>query len=142
MHFRIPRILIDSITKGKWRQATPDALRHCLGSDLDDLTLFDSIDAMTKMSAILDHAGYVDQPGFCLIRNDNRASDDPRLEFPRALFIGGSIAPGDDVFLAIRRENYEEYDPLVLVLDWRKEAPFRWDERRRLSELIGELFGW
>jgi hypothetical protein len=136
MNYQPPRILIDSLSKGTWKQVTPDAIRRCLGDDLDDLKLFDSLYLMELMSSVLDNAGYVNDPGFCMNREDNLAPEDPRLEFPRALFIAGSIVPGDDVFVAIRREDSDEYDPSVLVLDWRRKAPYRWTERGRLSELI------
>lgn len=91
---------------------------------------------MSLISDNLDHAGYVDHPGFCMTRDAEINQDDPRLNFTRALFIGGSIHPGDDVFVAIQRQEFEEYDPSVLVLDWRKSAPDRWTERCKLSELI------
>ena len=136
MNFKPPRILIESLSTGTWKPVAPNVVRRCLGDDLDDLKLFESVYDMELISGTLESAGYVDQPGFCMTREVNRSSEDPRLEFPRALFIAGSIMPGDDVFVAIRREDFDEYDPPVLVFDWRKKAPHRWTERGRLSELI------
>ena len=136
---RAPRILEASIKNGNWRLASPDELRRCLGGDLDDLQLFQDLRSMQMISEILDHAGFVEHPGFCMTRDSSSSGDDPRLCFPRALFIGGSIAPGDDVFVAIQQEDYEEYDPWVLVLDWRLESPNRWTPRCVLSELISGI---
>jgi hypothetical protein len=136
MDYKPPKLLVNSLLNSAWEQVSPDDVRRCLGDDLDDLKLFGSLDHMEIISGILDRAGYVDQPAFCMARAENVTGKDPRLEFPRALFIGGSIVPGDDVFVAIRREVSDEYDPPVLVLDWRKEAPYRWTERGKLSGLI------
>ena len=133
---KIPRILVNSLADGTWKLVSPDALRRCLGEDLDDLKLFEDLDTMLLMSAILDNAGFVDDPAFCMTRERNLAADDLRLEFPRALFIAGSIVPGDDVFVAIQRTDSEEYDPPVLVLDYRKAVPARWTKRGKLSEFI------
>jgi hypothetical protein len=93
------------------------------------------------MSGILKAGRFVDDPVFCMTREVDRPSEDPRLEFPRALFIAGSIMPGDDSFVAIRRENLDEYNPPVLVFDWRETAPHRWAERGTLSELIKGIGG-
>ena len=133
---KIPKILVDSFANGNWKQVSPNVLRRCLGEELDDLKLFENLDMMRHASADLDHGGYVDDPEFCMARKQDIGLDDPRLEFARALFIGGSIIPGDDVFVAIRLEDSEEYDPSVLVLDWRNSAPNRWTKRGNLSDLI------
>lgn len=132
----IPRILADSLADGSWKQVTPDALRRCLGEDLDDLKLLDDLDTMLRVSIEVDNAGYVDNPAFGMTRERKLVADDPRLEFPRALFIACSIIPGDDVLVAIQRGDSEEYDPPVLVLDYRNGVPARWTERGKLSELI------
>jgi len=139
MNFKPPKFLIEALATGKWKPVAPNVIRRCLGDDLYDLKLFENLDAMELMPGILEAGGYVDDPVFCMTREVNRSSEDPRLEFPRALFIAGSIMPGDDVFVAIRREDFDEYDPPVLVLDWRKKAPYRWTERGRLSELINGI---
>jgi hypothetical protein len=136
MDFKPPKILIEALAFGRWKPVAPNVLRRCLGDELDDLKLFESLFGMEIVAGDLETAGYVDHPAFCMTRDANRSPEDPRLEFPRALFIAGSIESGDDVFVAIRREDFDEYDPTVLVLDWRKKAPYRWTERGRLSELI------
>jgi len=133
---QIPKILIEFLASGTWKQVSPNVIRQCLGDDLDDLKLFGNLDDMLQMSERLDNAGYVDDPEFCMTRECKLTGDDPRLEFPRALFIGGSIMPGDDVFVALHQMNCEDYDPHVLVLDWRKSVPSRWTERGKLSELV------
>jgi hypothetical protein len=136
MDYKPPRIFIEALAIGTWKPVAPNVLRSCLGDELDDLKLFESLFSMEITSGDLETTGYVDDPSFCMTREANRSAEDPRLEFPRALFIAGSIVPGDDVFVAIRREDFDDYDPPVLVLDWRKKAPYRWTERGRLSELI------
>jgi hypothetical protein len=136
LDYQAPRILREAIENGKWRSVSPDTLRGCLGGDLDDLRLLEGLQVMSLFSANLDHAGYVDHPAFCMTRKLEVSKDDPRLSFHRALFIGCSTIPGDDVFIAIQKEESEEYDPWVLVLDWREESPNRWTQRGRLSELI------
>jgi hypothetical protein len=136
LNLKTPRILVNSIENGEWRSPSPDVLRLCMGEDLDDLSLFESLYYMSVMSEVLDHAGFVDHQGFCMTRDAEINREDPRLNFSRALFIGGSIHPGDDVFVAIHREEVEDYDPPVLVLDWRKSTPHRWTERCKLSDLI------
>lgn len=132
----LPRLLIDSIADGSWKHVSADVLRRCLGSDLDDLELYTTLDRMLWMFATLDNAGFVDDPEFCMTREHHLESEDPRLVYPRALFIGASTVPGDDMFVAIQQEDCEEYDPPVLVLDWRKDVPARWTARGKLSELI------
>ena len=136
MNNSIPKILVDSLADESWSHASPDVIRRCLGDELDDLQLYESVELMQQVSANLDSAGYVDDTEFCMTRKKIIASKDPRLEFPRALFIGGSTVPGDDVFIAIEQGNFEESDPPVLVLDWGKEVPFRWTGRGKLSDLI------
>ena len=136
MNYKIPKILTESLSDGYWKHVTPDVLRHCLGNELDDLRLYENIDAMLRVSQNLDVAGYVDDPEFCMTRTMLSGSDDPRLDFPHALLIGGSVTPGDDVFVAIHLGDTDDYDPLVLVLDWQKDVPSRWTKRGRLSELI------
>lgn len=132
----IPRILADSMANGSWKNVSPNVLRRCLGEELDDLQLFESIFEMQHVFDQLDYSGIFDLPGFCMTREDSIELNDPRLEYSRALFIGGSVIPGDDVFVAIRLEDYKEYDPPVLVLDDRKHPPNRWRQRGRLSDLI------
>jgi hypothetical protein len=135
MQLKDPRMLVDSIANGTWKSVSPDSLRRYLGEDLDDLQLFEGLQAMDLIAQNLDHAGFVDHPEFCMTRSVTVQSD-PRLNFNHALFIGGSVIPGDDVFVAILRKEFEEYDPPVLVLDWRKSVPDRWTERCKLSDLI------
>ncbi len=43
---KAPRILVDSVNDGTWRSPSPDALRRCLGDDLDDLQLFEGLELM------------------------------------------------------------------------------------------------
>lgn len=138
MSLKAPKILVDSIGNGNWKPVSPDVLRRCLGSDLDDLRLFQGLEEMHLIAENLQHAGFVDHPEFCMTRGRTNQSD-PRLDFDQALFIGGSIIPGDDVFVAIQQKEFDEYDPPVLVLDWNKVAPNRWSERGKLSELISGI---
>ena len=91
---------------------------------------------MKLMSKDLNKASFVDDPQMCITRDEKAASGDPRLEFPRALFIAVSTEIGDDVLLAMRMEESDEYDPPVLIFDWREKVPYRWTEQGKLSELI------
>lgn len=136
MRCSIPTILVDALADGSWKNVSPDVLRRCLGDDLDDLQLYGNTDVMVRLSANLEEGGYVDDPQFCMTREKESVSDDPRLKFHSALFIGGSVIPGDDVFVAIELQDAAEYDPSVLVFDWRMKAPHRWSVRGKLSELI------
>jgi hypothetical protein len=136
MKYEPPRILVDAISEGIWKHATPDSIRRCLGDDLYDMSVFEGVSEMEAMSGSLDEAIFLDDPIFCVAREENAQPDDPRLEFPRALFIGVSINVGDDTLIAIRQEKADEYDPFVLVFDWRQKVPYRWTKRGRLSELI------
>lgn len=139
MIYSIPEILTRSLADGSWKNVPPEVLRRCLGNDLDDLELFEHINIMQCVSVNLDMGGYVEDPEFCMTREASLASNDPRLMFPRALFIGGSVMAGDDVFVAIQQEDSDEYDPPVLVFDWNRQAPSRWVECGKLSELISVM---
>lgn len=138
MKYQIPKLLVDSIARGIWRDPNPDGLRRLLGDDLPDLELFEDIDAMRRISNRLDAAGYVDDPEFCMARESDLATDDPRLVFERALFIGGSIIPGDDVFV-VADIGSAECDPPILVFDWERSVPDRWVGRGKLGVLIQGL---
>lgn len=139
MNYKPPKILVEALGSGQWKSISSDALRRFLGDDLDDLELFQGLHQMMVYGEVLLHAKYVNMPQFCMTQETNLASDDPRLEYSRAFFIAASIVPGDDVFVAIRQEVFEDYDPEVLVFDWRKEAPHRWTGRGRLSTLIARV---
>jgi hypothetical protein len=110
------------------------------GGKLDDLELFEDITAMERVARHLDDAGYVDNQIFCMVRSANSFSsaNDRRLVFERALFLGGSIIPGDDVFLAVH-PGREDADPELLVFDWEMPVPNRWVARGTLQGLIDEL---
>lgn len=136
--YAIPKVLEDSITGGIWHRSSPDALRRLLGEDMPDLELFENIDAMRRVSDQLDSAGYVDDPEFCMVRKSVEVADDPRLMFEQALFIGGAITPGDDVFVVAKLSS-DMTDPPILVFDWARTIPNRWVRRGRLSELIRDL---
>ncbi len=139
MRYSIPQVLADALAQGAWKNVSPDVLRRCLGDELDNLQLYENTGVMLRLSTNLDEAGYVDDPQFCMKRESKPASTDPRLVFQRALFIGGSVVPGDDVFVAVEQQDSENYDPTVLVFDWRKEVPCRWTDRGKLSELINGI---
>lgn len=139
MNYKPPNILVEAISKGTWKRVAPDVLRRYLGDDLYDLRLFESLSAMEAMSGNLNRPIFLDDPIFCITREENTAPDDPKLEFPRALFIAVSTEIGDDALIAIRQEETDEYDPAVLVFDWRQKVPYRWSKRGKLSELISCL---
>jgi hypothetical protein len=138
MKYQIPNVLMDSIARGTWKTPSPDVLRRLLGDDLPDLELFESVEVIRQMSNRLDAAGYVDDPEFCMARESDLATDAPRLVFDRALFIGGSTTPGDDVFV-VADIGSAGGDPPVLVFDWEQTVPDRWVNRGTLSELIQGL---
>lgn len=135
MTFNIPKMLLDSLAEDSWRNASPDILRTCLGGELDDLHLYQDIETMQRVATSFDESGIVDDPEFCMVRR-RTTGDDLRLDLSRALFIGGSVFPGDDVYLALMREELTDYDPPVFVLDWRRSVPSRWHIRGSLSDLI------
>ena len=139
---QIPRVLSEALTAKVWRDPGPDLLRAFLGHELDlsDLELFEDLEMMHNVSGQLDEAGYVDDPEFCMVReeSDLAATGDGRLVFRSALFIGGSKMPGDDEFIALALRDGDD-DPRVMVLDWRKQAPDRWVAVGPLSDLIARL---
>ncbi len=139
---QIPRVMSDALTSGTWCDPGPDVLRTLLGQDLDlpDLELYKDIATMRRVSGQLADAGYVDDPEFCMVRDDSGlgAPGDERLVFESALFVGGSTVPGDDVFVALDlRGNHD--DPRVLVLDWRNPVPGRWVAIGPLSGFVASL---
>ena len=138
MNDPIPDVLVDAIADGVWKNPGPDVLRQLLGDSLPDLKLFENIDKIKGMSNRLDNAGYVDDPQFCMARESEVEKDDPRLIFDRALFVGGSIYPGDDVFVAADL-GLAEADPPIFVFDWERDVPHRWVGRGTLGELAQRL---
>lgn len=84
MRYLMPKMLIDALADGSWKNVSPDVLRRCLGDELDDLQLFESTSVMKRLATNLEEAGYVDDPQFCMTREQLSSSDDPKLEFPRA----------------------------------------------------------
>jgi len=137
MKYRIPDTLSDSIMKGNLKSLDTDFLRRHFGGNLPAMKLFGDIDTMEAVADQLDAAGYVDDPEFCMARETTALTDDRRLIFERALFIAGSIVPGDDVFIAVDLGS-QEVDPPVFVFDWDRNVPERWVKREHLSELLRE----
>lgn len=138
MMYQVPGMLVDSIARGEWKTPTPDALRRFLGDDLPDMKLIEDIEDIRRMSEQLDAAGYVDDPEFCMVREADLTTDDPRLVFERAIFIGASIISGDDVFIAADLSSAAG-DPQILVFDWERSVPCRWVRRGTLSGLFQKM---
>jgi hypothetical protein len=140
MKVELPKSLLQAINNGVWRNPGPEKLRSILGEKLDDLELFEDITAMERVARHLDDAGYVENQTFCMVRSANSFSsaNDRRLVFERALFLGGSIIPGDDVFVAVHLAD-EDCDPELLVFDWEVPVPNRWVTKGTLQGLIDAL---
>jgi hypothetical protein len=66
MRYLMPKMLIDALADGSWKNVSPDVLRRCLGDELDDLQLFESTSVMKRLATNLEEAGYVDDPQFCM----------------------------------------------------------------------------
>ncbi|MEM8607370.1 MAG: hypothetical protein AAGF92_09705 [Myxococcota bacterium] len=91
------------------------------------------------MARQVDVAGWIADAAFCMVRtvDDLNGSDDTRLVFDDALFIGGSVMPGDDVLVAI--DLNEDGDPPVFVFLWDNPIPSRWVHVGRLSRLLSGI---
>lgn len=141
MKYEIPSMLKDAIIRGTWKSPHPDILRRCLGEGLPDMKLFEELDVIRNMPERLHAAGYIDDPEFCFCTGRDAtvaSSDDPRLSFECALFLGGSVVPGDDVFVAADLST-DPCDPTVVVFDWEQTVPNRWMRRGDLGNLLRKL---
>lgn len=141
MKRRIPTALEAALSGGAWHNPGPDVLRAIfkLVGDLPDLQLYTELSTMVSVWNQVMQAGYVDDIQFCMVRkgSDLTSSEDPRLVMEDAMFVGGSIMPGDDVLVALDLRRDE--DPRLLVFDWSKAIPARWVEIGRLSEVVSEV---
>jgi hypothetical protein len=142
MNNNLPRVLTAAISKGIWQDPGPNVINKVLGVNLDlpELKLFESYELMSNVHAQIRSGGYVEDPEFCMIEKTSlEANDiDSRLNFERALFVAGSIVPGDDVFVVLDLDS-DENNPNVLVFDWRKSIPERWVKVMTLMQLINKL---
>lgn len=134
-----PEILTRAIANGTWKTPDWEALRVLLKSDLPEMELFKDETTMKHVSKQLEASGYVDDPEFCFVRESELSSinTDPRLVFERALFVGGSKVPGDDVFVAVSLKQHGALE--VFVFDWSQRIPNRWVARGWLEDLIKGL---
>jgi hypothetical protein len=139
-----PLIIDEAIANGRWVDPGSDKIKDILSlaKDESDLLLFESREMMENIGRQLDSGGYVDDPEFCMIRNlsDLNGSNDMRLVFSNALFIGGSKYPGDDVLLAIDASKSSE-EQMVLWFDWSQKPPNRWQPIMSLSSFLSKLTG-
>jgi hypothetical protein len=138
IHYR----LAAAIASNLWHDPGPSELRRLFHrvADLPNLKLYTTVSTMESARSQLDDAGYVDDPEFCLARNAAALSGpgDSRLSFEDTVFLGGAVAPGDDVLIALdAREDVD--DPYVFVFDWSKSLPHRWVQVGSLSYLIDAL---
>ena len=142
MSILLPRLISGALAAGTWRDPGSAGLRRALGDypGLPDLHLFEQPEIMSDVARQLDASGYVDDPEFCLTRaaDLSEAGDDDRLVFDSALFIAGSVIPGDDVFVTLDLRSDHE-NPPVLVLDWTRPIPGRWVPVMRLNALVTGL---
>jgi hypothetical protein len=117
-------------------------LRTLLGTvpDLPDLTLFHDVETMRRVAEQLDVGGYVEDAEFCMVRamRDLVGPADERLVFERAIFIGGSVIPGDDVLIALDMRS-NPIDPPLVVFDWSKPVPSRWSVVGSLGQFVVEI---
>jgi hypothetical protein len=137
----IPTAIADAIRAHSWRDPGPTALRQILKGvgDLPDLMLFGSLELMRRVSGMLESGGYVDDSEFCMVRSakDLSSETDQRLVFGRALFVAGSIVPGDDVFVAVGDSTAE--GGRILVFDWNRSVPTRWVPIMTVEEFCAAL---
>jgi hypothetical protein len=140
MNYKLPKILIDAIDNGVWRDPGPNVLLDFFGHGFAEMKLFEGVAAMYGIESQLNAAGYVDDPEFCMVRSSTRTplAGDPRLVFGQALFIAGSTIPGDDTFVALSLIPENE-DPQLLVFDWDEAVPNRWVAKGTLRQLISKL---
>lgn len=142
MNISLPKCVSEAMASGRWRNPSPAALRRALGEDLDlpDLELFESTGVMCQVADQVARGGYVDDPEFCMVWSGSAldGADDSRLVFPHALFVGGSVVPGDDVFVVLDLRGGHD-DPNVLVLDWHKPIPHRWVVAGTVNNVIDRL---
>jgi hypothetical protein len=137
-----PILLEKAMIHGDWKNPGSEALRMLLGlrEDADELELYETREMMEHIGRQLDTAGYVDDPTFCMIRDlsAREGSNDPRLIYSQALFIGGSIWPGDDVLLAVDVSKPCE-EQTVFWFDWSRKSPHRWKPIMSLSSFLDAL---
>lgn len=137
-----PFIIDEAIANGCWVDPGSDKIKDilCLAEEESDLLLFESREMMERIGRELDSGGYVDDPEFCMVRNisDINRSNDLRLVYSNALFIGGSKFPGDDVFLAIDASK-PSAEQMVFWFDWSRMPPNRWKPIMSLSSFISAL---
>jgi len=125
----VSEVVLDAILSSTWRDPGPAALRQILGES-SDLELFSTEEAMEQVKNQVESGGYVDDPEFCMVRSSSAVlPTDNRLVFDRAMFIAGSVDPGDDVFIVVDGNT-------VKAFDWRKAAPDRWVEVGSVDELV------
>jgi hypothetical protein len=138
----LPRMLSEAISKGIWRDSGSDASSKVFGVSLDlpELQLFESYESIRNVHEQIRSGGYVEDPEFCMVKQltSKTNNSDPRLNFERAIFIAGSIVPGDDIFVVLDLDS-DKNDPDVLVFDWRKPIPDRWVKVMTLMQLINKL---
>jgi hypothetical protein len=137
-----PFIIDEAIASGRWVDPGSDKIKDILSlaKDESELLLFESREMMENIGRQLDSGGYVDDPEFCMVRNisDINGSNDLRLVYSNALFIGGSKYPGDDVLLAIDASKPSE-EQMVFWFDWSRSPPNRWKPIMSLSSFLREL---
>lgn len=143
MQRRIPRIVVKAIEDGSWCETAPGTLQYLLRPVVDglpEIELFRSAEVMCAVSYRVADPCYVDDPEFCMLDPTRVRSGkaDPRLDVASAIFIAGSVVPGDDVFVALDlRHNVA--DPDVFVFDWSKTVPRRWVSAGQVSSLVRSL---
>lgn len=137
-----PFFIKKAIANGCWVDPGSDKIKDilCLAENESDLLLFESREMMERIGRELDAGGYVDDPEFCMVRkiSDIDRSNDQRLVYSEALFIGGSKFPGDDVFLAIDASK-SSAEQMVLWFDWSRMPPNRWKPIMPLSSFLNAL---
>ena len=137
----IPTAIDNAIRHGTWRDPGSIALRGMLSGipDIPKMSLFVTVDSMRSVSEMVESGGYVDDPEFCMVRHprDRVSSADARLVFSRALFIAGSLTPGDDVFVAV--DDVTSDAPLVVGFDWSRPVPSRWIPLMTIDQFCDSL---
>lgn len=142
MDVEIPEILLEAIRSGRWRDPGSKVLNAILGAQLElpDMMLFEDVSTMRSVGRQVVEGGLVEDPAFCLVSRSAAIAkaDDPRLNVEAAVFVAGSVVPGDDV-LVLADLGRDRRQPHVFVLDWRRQVPNRWVLIGTLAEFIDRI---
>jgi hypothetical protein len=123
----VPDALRSALASGAWRHPGWPALREmlCVPADACELELFPSLAHMQRVKDQV-RAAFLPLPWFRIVERDK--PDDSYLALEHALFVGGSVVPGEDVLLVVDLEGPDQvwwnWSREGRDLPWRPLAPF------------------